>query len=376
MNEADIIIRGGKVLDPCLQEETVRDLAIQNGKIIKAEGVTAKEEIDASGCLVVPGLIDFHCHMGAGLSDLGIPGEAMGFPTGVTTAVDAGTYGTANYQGFRMKSLTSRLRVRAYLNVCPAGLITTAYHENLDPAVYQKQKLLNLLAEYPDQLLGLKVRQSRELVGDLGLAPLDVTRAIAEEAHCPLVVHTTNPPAPVEEIARRLRPGDVYAHVYQGRGETVIRDGHVIPEMKEHQKRGILFDAANGNNHFSFKVARTCLEEGFLPDIISTDLTAKSLYHPGKVFSLPFILSKYRALGMSWMDIFQRAITKPAEVLGCKKELGSLIPSTCADVAIFRPVPHKVLFQDTFGESLEGKELLRTELTMRAGTVVYRQIDF
>lgn len=376
MNDADVIIRGGTVLDPYANTEEIRDIAVRNGKIVEAEGVTAKELIDASGCLVIPGLIDFHCHLGSGISDLGIADEAMGFPTGVTTAVDAGTSGTANYECFRSKTLSSRLRIKAFLNVCPAGLITTAYHENLDPKVFQRDKLLRLLEKYGDQLLGLKIRQSTELVDGRGLEPMKAMLAIAEEAGCPVVVHTTNPPAKAEELARLLRPGDVYAHVYQGKGENVVRDGHVIPEILEHQKRGVLFDAANGVNHFSFRVAQICLEEGLLPDIISTDLTTKSAYKPGRVFSLPYVLSKYRALGLSWMQIFQRAILKPAEVLGYKKELGSLLPSTCADLAIVRPVSRKVVFQDTFGESLEGKELLRTELTMRDGQVVFRQIEF
>lgn len=120
---------------------------------------------------------------------------------------------------------------------------------------------------------------------------------IAEEAKCSVVVHTTNPPGKAKDIAELLRPGDVYAHVYQGKGESVVENGKVIQDFIEYQNKGIIFDAANGTNHFSLRVAECCMNQGFLPDIISTDLTIKSLYIPGKVFSLPFIQSKIFGTG-------------------------------------------------------------------------------
>lgn len=374
--KADYLIRGGRVIDDYQGIDMVGDIAVKNGKIVGADAVEPSQVIDASGCIVTPGLIDYHCHVGTRMSDLGVDGETTYLPTGVTTVVDAGTSGTANYEAFRQVTLHSRLRVKAFLNVCPAGLVTTGYHENINPAFFQRDKILRYLEKYSDQLLGLKVRQSTELAEGLGLEPMKAMLEIAKEAGCPVVVHTTNPPAKPEELARLLRKGDVYAHVYQGKGETVIRNGHVIPEMFEHQKRGVIFDAANGVNHFSFDVAVKCLEEGFLPDIISTDLSSKSVYTPGKVFSLTAVISKYLALGMPLSEALRRAIRNPAWALGQERELGSLCEGTCADIAIHRLVDRPTMFTDTFGKNIEGKQLLRTELTMRDGSVVFRQIEF
>lgn len=378
MSKVDYLITGGRVIDPYNHVDEVRDVAVKDGIIVEADHVEAAQTIDATGCIVTPGLIDFHCHLGREITNLGIGAgpEAMCFPTGVTTAVDAGTSGVSNYEAFRAFTMASHVRVKAFLNVCPAGLSTTAYHENLNPKYFQKVKLLHYLKKYRDQLLGLKIRQSTELVDGLGLEPMKAMLDIAKEAWCPVVVHTTNPPAKVEELARLLRPGDVYAHVYQGKGETVVRDGQVVSEMPEHQKRGVIFDAANGVNHFSFRVAKQCLKEGFLPDVISTDLSVKSAYSPGKVFSLPYVISKYIALGLTLPEIFERAILNPARLIGEERELGSLSVGTCGDVTIHQLLPKHVVFQDTFGESAEGDTLLKTQLTMREGTVVFRQIDF
>ena len=376
MEKADYIIRGGHVID-CYQEISKEmDIAVKNGRIISAENAEALHEIDASGCVVTPGLIDFHTHIGSFVTELGIVGEASYFPTGVTSVVDAGSTGTSNFEAFRILSAQSRLRIKAYLNVCPAGLVTTAYHENVDPARYQKDKMLRLLKKYPEQLLGLKIRQSKEIVGELGTEPEHEMIKIAEEAGCPVVVHTTNPPGEVDDIAKMLRPGDVYAHVYQGKGKTVVENGRVLPEFFEYQRRGLIFDAANGTNHFSLNVAKTCLEQGFLPDVISTDLTIKSLYIPGKVFSLPFIMSKYIALGLPIEKIVECTTQTPARLMGEEREIGSLCEGTCADIAIHRLIPHKTVFEDCFGEKIEGNCVLKTEFTMRDGIPVFRQIDF
>jgi predicted amidohydrolase len=129
-------------------------------------------------------------------------------------------------------------------------------------------------------------------------------------------------------------------------------------------------------NHFDIGVAKTCLAEGFLPDVISTDLTVKSAYLPGKVFSLPFVLSKYIAFGVPLTEIIRRVTTNPAKLLGEEKELGSLSEGTCADIAIHREVKRPVVFRDFKGEEITGDTLLKTELTMREGIAVFRQIDF
>lgn len=372
----DYLITGGHVIDPYQNIDGIRDIAVKNGRIVNTLEAEASETIDASGCIVTPGLIDFHTHLAAGLSDIGIHGESVYFSMGVTTAIDAGSAGIANYEAFRLRTLHGKLRIKAYLNVCPTGLSTKAYHENLAPASFQKDTILQYLERYSDQLLGLKLRTSRDIVGKYGLEPLVASLKLAAQASRPLVVHTTNPPVKAEELARFLRPGDIYSHVYHGSGETIVRDGKVVPEMYEHRKRGVIFDAANGTNHFSFDVASVCLAEGFTPDIISTDLTVKSLFKGHRVFSLPFVLSKYLALGMSLRNVINAATAAPAKLIGEEKELGSLCEGTCADIAVHRVIKHNTQFEDSMQKVINGDSLLKTEMTMREGAVVFRQVGF
>lgn len=372
----DYLIKGGRVIDPYQNMDGIGDIAVKSGKMVDAHGTEALETIDASGCIVTPGFIDFHTHLAAGLSDIGINGEAVYFSMGVTTAVDAGSAGTANYEAFRLCTMHGRLRIKAFLNVCPAGLATNAYHEYLDPTCFQKDTILRYLEKYSDQLLGLKLRTSRNIVGEYGMKPLEEALKIAAEASRPLVVHTTNPPVKAEELVRVLRPGDIYAHVYHGTGEHIVREGKVVPEMYEHRRRGVIFDAANGTNHFSFDVASTCLAEGFTPDIISTDLTVKSLFKGRRVFSLPFVLSKYLALGLPLQHIIRASTTAPAKLIGEERELGSLCEGTCADIAVHRIIKCKTQFEDSMQKVINSDSLLRTEMAMREGTVVFRQTGF
>ncbi len=142
--KVDYLIRGGRVIDPYRQIDRIEDVAVKNGKIANVSGmeVDAAEVVDAAGCIVTPGLIDYHCHVAVNVTDLGISGESTYFPSGVTTVVDAGSTGTANYEAFRSHISNSKLRIKAFLNVCPAGLITNAYHENIDPKCLPEQPIM------------------------------------------------------------------------------------------------------------------------------------------------------------------------------------------------------------------------------------------
>lgn len=373
----DVWIRGGTVLDPGRSLEREGDVFVHRGMVVDPPvdgSAEAEEVIDATGCLVLPGLIDFHTHLYFGGTEIGIEPDAGLLPQGVTTAVDAGSAGVANYDLFSSSVVArSLVRIKSFLNVSPSGLVTVRYHEDVDPRYYDPGRVAELFARHRGELLGLKIRQSRSIVEALGLEPLRATLHMATPLGCPVVVHTTDPPGSPGEIADLLRPGDVFCHVFHGTGRTILgTDGTILPEIQKARSRGVVFDAAQGRNNFAFSVAREAIRQSFLPDVISTDLTARTLYrHP--VFGLPHVMSKYLSLGVPLRDVVAACTTTPARLLGMVGEIGTLASGACADIAVFKQVAKRVEFIDTKGERVEGEIVLVPQLTLRAGRVVYRQ---
>lgn len=376
--KVDLLIKNGRVIDEYSKIDESRDIAVKDGLIIDAEEATeAKQTIDATGCIVTPGLIDYHGHTFIKSSELSVYPEAQCFPTGVTTIVDAGTAGCDNIESFLTLASYSRVRQYAYLHVNPGGIPTVAYPEQHDPKCFKDAFTVEMLKKHSDVLLGLKVRESKKVVGSLGLEPLKKALELSAKAGKNVCCHTTDGPVPSNELVQLFRKGDVYAHVFHGRGFTILgEDGHVMPEFFKAKQRGVIFDAANGKSHFAFRVARAAIADGFLPDIISTDVTTNNSFIPGLAFSLPHTMSRYLTLGLSINEIIACVTANPAKALHQEKELGSLACGTCADIAIHRIIKKDTLFTDSLGEDVIGTQLFKTELTIRDGKVVYRQIDF
>ncbi len=374
----DILIRNGRVIDPYNQIDRVCDIAVDEGIIVgigSYESDQFEKVVEADGCIVTPGLIDFHAHVYP-LTEIGIPAEATCFSSGITTIVDAGSSGAANFEHYRGFIASSKVRIKCDLNVCSAGLVTTQYHENIDPAYYDRKKIKQLFRKYPNELLGLKVRLSKPLTQEMGTKPLIETVKLAEEIGTRVIVHSTNSPVSMEELISHLRPGDVVTHAYHNYGNTIIGDdGKVFDAVKAGREKGVLFDVANARFHFAFKVARAALKDGFLPDIISTDLTVKSLYKKPQIFNMMFLLSKYLNMGLTLGQIIERCTVRPAEAMNMQGEIGCLSPGACADVAILKVLDREVHFEDWEGETLVGDKLLKTMTTIRDGQIVYRDIE-
>lgn len=375
--QADILIKNALVIDPYLNTKEIRPIAVKGNRIIDATNdMEADQIVDAQGCIVSPGLIDFHGHFADTTSDLGANPEMICFPTGVTTFVDAGTTGVANYLGFRSRNAESKLTAYVLLHMNPAGIATLSIHESQDPKYCDDAKIKAYFDRYGDQIKGLKVRLGAELLNGMTLEPLEHLRKLADELNTFITVHTTNAPCHVAKILELLKHGDVFCHVFQGSGCTILdEDLQVYPEVYAAQKRGILFDACNGKNNFSFKVAEPALRQGFVPDIISSDMSAWNAYTRGWVFSLPFVMSKYLMFGMDLDTIFRCVVLNPAKALGKEKDLGSLLPGTTANISIQRIIDKDTRFDDALGETRYGKQVFRTEMTVCQGWIVFRTIE-
>lgn len=185
-----IILKNGLVYDPLTKEYEMRDIGILGTKITDPDslGTRIDSVIDVTGCLITPGLIDYHIHLYSGC-DGGVKADIMTLPNGVTTAVDGGTCGVSNYEMFQKTDIVqSTVRIKSYLNVSSTGLATASYPENVDPRYYDAEKMKELFSRYPQHLTALKFRISKNIVGPTGLKkePLVRTLEIAEELHCPV----------------------------------------------------------------------------------------------------------------------------------------------------------------------------------------------
>ena len=377
--KADILIRNGRLLDPAAGIDRIGDIAVANGRILPPETRPdrVRDTVDAAGCLVVPGLIDTHVHVFDSGGELGVAADRALLPMGVTSAVDFGSAGYANF-GDYMRCCVQRdtVRVRSFLNVSATGPISMRTAENIDPRGYDEGAAAAWMERYPGQILGLKVRMGRETAGELGIAPLRETVRMAQRLGCRAAVHVSNAPVPVREMAELLRPGDVFCHVYQDRGDSILDEhGRVWPEILAARERGVLFVVAHGMRNASNDVACRALEQGFRPDLIGTDLSSFVAYRSG-VIGQPFLMSKFMALGLSLSEVVALCTAAPARLLGLGDDIGTLRPGAVGDLAVLRLTERPVAFRDYHGDEVRGNTLLVPELTVSAGRIVYRQVGF
>ncbi|SFE28154.1 Predicted amidohydrolase [Phytobacter palmae] len=383
----DILIKNGLVADLNSGSYINQNIGIVGNRIVDLHTADSQAEtvIDAAGCIVLPGLIDFHAHVFHGGTAISVNPDVLCLPNGVTSVVDAGSSGWVNYKLFRNSVInTAQTRIKSYLNVVNVGLSTlgggpTGYLENTNPANYNVEKISQTLNENRDNILGLKLRYSQDIATGRNFSsdPFYATVALARELKTTLCVHVTDSRLPADELIGHFQSDDIYAHCFHGTGNAIIREsGEVFPAIKEAKARGVIFDCSNGVAHFDFTVARNAMEQGFNPDIISTDLTLRNSLRTDKVFSLLFIMSKYLNMGMSFFDVVRAVTRTPARLMKMEGQIGTLAPGAFADIAIVKLRKEKIVFEDTKGAQLAGDRYIDNCATISNGQIVYRRQRF
>ena len=372
-----LLIKNGTVVDPVTKALTKRDVLLENGIIIDVseKDDSIVKEIDASGHFVSPGWVDFHCHIFYGGSGLAINPDVL-VSTGVTSAVDAGTAGCANFRIFNDGIIrASSLDIKCYLNVYGAGQIDDNISEIFNKRFYKVEEIRRLFREFPDTLLGLKIRFSKGIADTL--EDLKDVVNIAKDIETNVCVHTTDPPCDMAEIADTLRKDDVFCHCYHGRGNTILADdGKVKSSMFDAKKRGVIFDSCNGMGNFSIDVCRSALEQNFYPDIISSDLTADKVNFSPYAKSLPFVMSKYLSLGMPLADIINAVTTAPVRLMKMGGKIGLLQSGMQADVTIFKIEERKHVHLDFAQVPYEANKLIVPVMTIKNGFIDFCSADF
>lgn len=379
--KCDYIIHGGHVIDPAAGVDGNEDIYVSGRRIVPLSeqlDLSGAQRIDAAGCLVLPGLVDFHTHLGYQLSDFGLNPDLYTLPNGVTSAVDAGSGGTANFEGmYNDVFARSMIDIRCFLNVAATGIITERYLENLSPERFDEDKIARLIDKYGDVILGFKVRAGKNTSGPLGLAPLAKAVELGTRYQRRVCLHATNLTCSYGDIFALMRAGDIVCHIFQGDNENTILgpDGHVAKSVYEARARGLILDCACGRVNYANRIMRAAFEEGFYPDIISTDIIGFSIYGP-KIHSLLSVMSHYYGMGMPLESIIRAVTATPAGVMGLEGQIGTLQPGALADIFVTKLMPSAFDVTDKFGETVHVRESFVPLLTMKAGQLAYRDITF
>ncbi len=365
----DLVLKGGRVVDPSQGIDRVADVAFAGGKVAAiGDGLQGKDTRDVRGRIVSPGLIDLHTHVYWGGTSLGVAAEPLARSGAVTTFVDAGSAGPGNFHGFRAHVIEpSPVRILPYLNLSYPGIYAFSQQvmvgESADLRLLDAREGARVAEENRDLVLGIKVRVGRGTSNELGNMPLEMALEVAEEIGMPIMAHLDNPPPSRKDVLKLLRPGDILTHCFRPfPNAPATADGLVREEVLEARARGVIFDIGHGGGSFGFKTTRAMLANGFLPDVISSDVHILSINGPA--FDLLTTMSKFLVLGLDLPTVIRLATVNAASAIR-KPELGTLKPGSVGDASILELRDGSFEYLDVIGEKVVGKQRL-----LAAGVVV------
>jgi dihydroorotase len=363
----ELVLRNGRVIDPSQNIDRVTDVAFSGGKVAAiGDGLDGggADVRDVPGRIVTPGLIDLHTHVYWGGTSLGIDAEMYARKSAVTTCVDTGSAGPGNFSGFRKHVIEpSAIRILPYLHVSFAGIYGFSSRvmvgEGHDIRLLAARDCLEVVEANRDLIVGIKVRLGRNASGAAGIVPLDVAEQVADQTGLPMMVHIDEPPPSYEAVVARLRPGDVLTHCYRPFPNSPV-DGKskVKPALLEARQRGVLFDIGHGMGSFCWNTARAMIDNGFLPDTISSDVHALCI--DGPAYDQVTTLSKFLALGISLPEVIAASTVNAARALS-RPDLGTFKPGSTGDASILSLDEGAFPLEDVRGEIVTAGRRLHAQ---------------
>ena len=358
----DLILRGGRVIDPSQNIDRITDLRFTDGKVAaigdQLSGGPDTELRDVAGKIVTPGLIDLHTHVYWGGTSIGVDAVELARKSATATFIDAGTAGAGNFPGFRKHVIEPALPVRILplLNVSYAGIFafssTVMIGECEDLRLLDLRECVRVVRENTDLIVGIKVRVGRNASGNSGVAPLDMALEVAEETGLPLMAHLDHPPPSRLDVMGRMRKGDILTHCFRPfPNAPSLPGGGVRPEVAAARERGVIFDIGHGAGSCGFGTSRAMLAAGFKPDVISSDVHILSINGPA--FDLLHTLGKFHALGMSLPEVVACATVHAARAIR-RPEIGTLKPGSLGEASIFEVITEPTEYRDVLGEVIHS----------------------
>lgn len=360
-----LLLRNGRFFDPAIGMDFVGDMLIRNGVIdtIEPELHDDGQIIDLKGQLVVPGICDMHAHVGScTVAPLCLDIDACGVRGGVTLLGDAGSAGYLQFEELLALTSSSVTPVRFFFNVCPDGIAKLPEHW---PDSLNLDKAEHLIEKHRSVICGVKVRSLNVFAKAYGIAGLERVKKFASKLRLPLMEHIGSGfeeevPDFWEEFIRAsvevMEQGDIITHIYTGKpGGLITSDRRFYPLLEAARKRGVFFDAAVAKLNFDYTVARQAIDDGILPDGISTDLW----------FDLPTVMSRFLALGMTLAEVILCVTKNAYQALGTR--CGTLSVGQPARLSILELRRHPVRF-GTDENGVDGNEFLIPVATIFDGT--------
>ena len=354
-SKIDLLIKGGRVVDPSVGLDAVRDIAIAGGRIVAVApniAGNAADVIDAAGKIVAPGLIDIHTH--AGRSKEGPP---LALQDGVTGWIDAGSAGADNIDKVAEVARSSPSVGRLLVNIARTGVVSPG-GELHDLNLANVDLARGAIARHRDVVAGLKVRMSKDVTDDNDLECLRRAQEAAAPFNLPVMIHVGQNNSPMRAILALLKRGDIVTHLYAPPPYSILDDkGNLLPEVSAARRRGVIFDFGNGvNGHFTWDMVERAMKQGFWPDTFSTDWSTAS--KTTGVVDFPNVMSKFFMYGMTLSQVIACATVNAARVFPCFDDRGTLNVGAPADVAIMELLSGEFEFVDNYKGKVTGKQRL------------------
>ena len=371
----DLVLKGGRVVDPATGLDGVMDVAIEKGVVARvAPGIAPAEAvrtIEVGGKIVTPGLIDLHAHVFEGCNRTGVNPDLGGVHSGVTTIVDAGSSGAATFGGWRHILPTVKTEVIPFLHICQTGLATNP--DIIAESSVDLGDTIKVATENRDLIKGIKARMVSPALEIMGMEMPKAAKRAAKEAGIRLMVHigdTTKryDPKVIHPLLDLLEPGDILTHYFTPNpGGVLDGNGKLVPEAREANARGVWFDTAHGRMNFSFEVGKKIIDQGLMPQCISTDLTV-----PGRlmtVHSMTEIMTRFLGLGFTLPQVVTMSTMNPAKAVGAEGRIGNLAVGRQADVSVLELKEGEWVVYDILGAGLKVDRAFAPHLTVKRGEV-------
>jgi dihydroorotase len=373
----DLLIKGGRVIDPSQKLNGALDVAIAAGKVAAVAANIpanrARQVFDASGKLVTPGLINVHAHLYKYVYPISVDPDAVGLPAGVTTLIDAGSAGASTFPGLRKFIMEpAPTRIYAMLNISQVGNFGNELYLSPTFQPLNVKAAINTIINNKDKIVAIKVRingDHAELMHDVEC--LKRACMVRDETGLPIVLHWTTD----RELLNLLKAGDVMTHTFTiptPRVDNIFggptQADKVLPQILELKGRGILTEGQMVNSHHMFEVSEKAFAQGWIPDLLGTDMGAVGKDMPNGIL-LPWEMTQYLYLGLTVEQVIEKVTLTPTKIFKFAEQVGTLQVGAVGDATVIDLQQGQFQLFDQKGGTRTAKQRFVPVAAVHGGTL-------